>query len=418
MDALKTIPSIIFSFCFLYPLFMSWVWVTSGVFYWFRYERKNSNPNQLPTLSSFPRIALIAPFYNESPSAEETLRNLLDQNYPNFEVIAVNDCSMDLTGEILNRLAREHSNLRVIHNAENQGKAVSLTAAALLTDAEFLLCIDGDSLLDHNAARWMLSQFLTSSRVGAVTGNPRIRTRSSVLGKIQVGEFSSIIGLIKRAQRTYGRLFTVSGVCVMFRKSALEDVGFWSSETLTEDIDISWKLQIRHWEVRFEPAATCWILMPETIKGLWSQRLRWATGGAQAILKFSDMWFDWKSRRMWPIFFEYILSLLWSYAMLATILIYCLHFFFALPDFINVQSLTPQWTGVLVAVTSMTQIAVAMFIDSRYDYQIWRNYFFTIWYPIAFWILCMATTVVAFPRALLRSGSKRGRWNSPDRGLQ
>ncbi|CAM3833335.1 poly-beta-1,6-N-acetyl-D-glucosamine synthase [Polynucleobacter arcticus] len=397
---------------------MSWVWVTSGVFYWFRYERKNSNPNQLPTLSSFPRIALIAPFYNESPSAEETLRNLLDQNYPNFEVIAVNDCSMDLTGEILNRLAREHSNLRVIHNAENQGKAVSLTAAALLTDAEFLLCIDGDSLLDHNAARWMLSQFLTSSRVGAVTGNPRIRTRSSVLGKIQVGEFSSIIGLIKRAQRTYGRLFTVSGVCVMFRKSALEDVGFWSSETLTEDIDISWKLQIRHWEVRFEPAATCWILMPETIKGLWSQRLRWATGGAQAILKFSDMWFDWKSRRMWPIFFEYILSLLWSYAMLATILIYCLHFFFALPDFINVQSLTPQWTGVLVAVTSMTQIAVAMFIDSRYDYQIWRNYFFTIWYPIAFWILCMATTVVAFPRALLRSGSKRGRWNSPDRGLQ
>jgi biofilm PGA synthesis N-glycosyltransferase PgaC len=397
---------------------MSWVWMTSGIFYWFRYERKNSNPDHLPVLSSFPKIALIAPFYNEELSAEETLRNLLDQNYPNFEVIAVNDCSIDLTGEILNRLVYDHSHLRVIHNIENQGKAVSLTSAALLTDAEFLLCIDGDSLLDHNAARWMLSQFLISSRVGAVTGNPRIRTRSSVLGKIQVGEFSSIIGLIKRAQRTYGRLFTVSGVCVMFRKSALEDVGFWSSETLTEDIDISWKLQIRHWEVRFEPAATCWILMPETIKGLWSQRLRWATGGAQAILKFSPMWLDWKSRRMWPIFFEYVLSLLWSYLMLATILVYLLHFFIALPDYINVQTLTPQWTGVLIAITSMIQIALAMFIDSRYDYQIWRNYLFTIWYPIAFWVLCMATTVVAFPRALLRSSSKRGRWISPDRGLQ
>ncbi|HAT38969.1 MAG TPA: hypothetical protein DCW35_02215 [Polynucleobacter sp.] len=42
-------------------------------------------------------------------------------------------------------------------------------------------------------------------------------------------------------------------------------------------MDISWKLQLRHWEVRFEPAATCWILMSETLKGLWSQRLRWAT---------------------------------------------------------------------------------------------------------------------------------------------
>jgi biofilm PGA synthesis N-glycosyltransferase PgaC len=204
----------------------------------------------------------------------------------------------------------------------------------------------------------------------------------------------------------------------MFRKSALEDVGFWSQETLTEDIDISWKLQIRHWVVRFEPAATCLILMPETIKGLWSQRLRWATGGAQAILKFSNMWGNWKSRRMWPIFFEYLLSLLWSYFMMATILIYCLHFFVALPDYLDVQTLIPQWTGVLIAITSMLQIAIAMWIDSRYDYQIWRNYLFTIWYPIAFWILSMATTVVAFPRAILRKSNKRGRWTSPDRGLQ
>jgi biofilm PGA synthesis N-glycosyltransferase PgaC len=397
---------------------MSWVWVSGSLFYWFRYERKNSNPNQLPLLNSFPRVALIAPFHNEEDSAEETILNLLNHSYPNFEVIAVNDCSVDATGSILNRLALENKNLRVIHNLKNEGKAVSLTTAALLTDAEFLMCIDGDSLLDHNAVRWMMRQFLVSSRVGAITGNPRIRTRSTLIGKIQVGEFSSIIGLIKRAQRTYGRLFTVSGVCAMFRKSALEDVGFWSNESLTEDIDISWKLQIRHWEIRFEPAATCWILMPETIGGLWSQRLRWATGGAQAVLKFSTIWVHWRSRRMWPIFFEYTLSLIWSYFMLTTIIIYFLHFFIPLPGYLNVHGLIPEWSGLLIAVTSMIQIGVAMWIDSRYDHQIWRNYFFTIWYPIAFWILSMLTTVVAFPRALIRRGNVRGRWVSPDRGLQ
>jgi len=415
---LENFSSFVYGFCFLYPLFMSWVWVSGSLFYWFRYERKNSNPNQLPLLSSFPRVALIAPFHNEEDSAEETILNLLNHSYPNFEVIAVNDCSVDATGSILNRLALENKNLRVIHNLKNEGKAVSLTTAALLTDAEFLMCIDGDSLLDHNAVRWMMRQFLVSSRVGAVTGNPRIRTRSTLIGKIQVGEFSSIIGLIKRAQRTYGRLFTVSGVCAMFRKSALEDVGFWSNESLTEDIDISWKLQIRHWEVRFEPAATCWILMPETIGGLWSQRLRWATGGAQAILKFSTIWVHWRSRRMWPIFFEYTLSLIWSYFMLATIIVYFLHFFVPLPEYLNVHGLIPEWSGLLIAVTSMIQIGVAMWIDSRYDHQIWRNYFFTIWYPIAFWILSMLTTVVAFPRALIRRGNVRGRWVSPDRGLQ
>ncbi|MBT8550139.1 poly-beta-1,6 N-acetyl-D-glucosamine synthase [Polynucleobacter paneuropaeus] len=415
---LEQFSTFIYGFCFLYPLFMSWLWLTGSLFYWFRYEKKHSNPDHPPELSSYPRVALIAPFFNEADNAEETILNLLNQNYPNFEVIAVNDCSQDDTGEILDRLAHEKEGLRVIHNLCNEGKAVSLTTAALLTDAEFLLCIDGDSLLDHNAARWMISQCMKSSRVGAVTGNPRIRTRSSLLGKIQVGEFSSIIGLIKRAQRTYGRLFTVSGVVAMFRKSALEDVGFWSNETLTEDIDISWKLQIRHWEVRFEPAATCWILMPETIGGLWSQRLRWATGGAQAILKFSSIWVHWKSRRMGPIFFEYALSVLWSYSMLATIIVYFLHFFIPSFSSFSVHGLIPEWSGLLIAVTSMVQIGIAMWIDARYDKQIWRNYAFTIWYPIAFWVLSMLTTVVAFPTALYRGGKARGRWVSPDRGLQ
>ena len=72
-----------------------------------------------------------------------------------------------------------------------------------------------------------------------MTGNPRIRNRSTLLGRVQVGEFSSIIGMIKRAQRTFGRLFTVSGAITAFRKSAVHEVGYWSPNMLTEDIDIS-----------------------------------------------------------------------------------------------------------------------------------------------------------------------------------
>jgi len=358
------------------------------------------------------------PCFNEEAHAEETVLNLLAHDYPNFEVIAVNDGSHDRTAEILDHLCAEHPRLRVIHQQKNQGKAVGLNTAALMTDAEYILGIDGDALLDHRAARWMIRHFMFSPRVGAVTGNPRLRTRSTLLGRIQVGEFSSIVGIIKRAQRTYGRLFSVSGVCVMFRKVALTDVGFWSRETLTEDIDISWKLQLAHWDVRFEPAATCWILMPETLRGLWSQRLRWATGGAQAIIKYRGIWKHWIKRRMWPVYLEYGLSLVWSYMMVWTIIIFLLGLVIPLPPELTVRTLLPGWTGLLIAATAMLQTAIAMMLDSRYDHRLWRNYFYMIWYPFAYWLINMATAVVAFPKALLRKKSQRGLWLSPDRGLR
>ena len=412
------LPTAFFNFCFLYPLFMSWVWVTGSIYYWIRYERLDSDPTVPNQLDRFPKIALVVPCFNEEAHVEETVLNLLAHDYPNFEVIAVNDGSVDRTAEILDRLSSEHPRLRVVHQDKNQGKAVGLTTAALVTDAEFILGIDGDALLDQRAARWMIRHFIHSPRVGAVTGNPRLRTRSSLLGRIQVGEFSSIVGLIKRAQRTYGRLFSVSGVCVMFRKVALTDVGFWSRETLTEDIDISWKLQLAHWDIRFEPAATCWILMPETLKGLWSQRLRWATGGAQAIIKYRGIWKIWTKRRMWPIVLEYGLSLLWSYMMVGTFILYLVGLFVSLPAALTVKTLLPGWTGLLIAITSMFQTAVAMKLDSRYDHRLWRNYFYTIWYPFAYWMINMATAVVAFPKALRRKKTQRGLWVSPDRGLR
>ena len=388
-----------------------------SLYYWIHFERKHSNPKYPPELRRYPKIALVVPCFNEAKNIRGTLLNLLGQNYPDFEIIAINDGSTDHSAEILLELARQYPKIRVITQLENQGKAIGLTSAALLTDAEFLLCIDGDALLDHQAARWMLQHFIGSPRVGAVTGNPRIRNRSTLLGKIQVGEFSSIIGLIKRAQRTYGRLFTVSGVCAMFRKSALTDVGFWSPETLTEDIDISWKLQIRHWDVRFEPAATCWILMPETLKGLWSQRLRWATGGTQAMIKYAPLLINWKSRRMWPIFLEYGLSLFWAYSMLIVAIVFALSAMFIFPQNFEITALLPGWSGTLIAITSLIQIGFSLILDSRYDHRLLRNYFFIIWYPLAYWVLNMLTAIVSFPSALLRDKSERGTWKSPDRGL-
>lgn len=95
-------------------------------------------------------------------------------------------------------MAAQIPHLRVIHLAQNQGKAIALKTGAAAAKSEYLVCIDGDALLDRDAAAYIVEPMLYNPRVGAVTGNPRIRTRSTLVGKIQVGEYSSIIGLIKR----------------------------------------------------------------------------------------------------------------------------------------------------------------------------------------------------------------------------
>jgi biofilm PGA synthesis N-glycosyltransferase PgaC len=412
------LPVSLFMFIFGYPVAMSLVWMTGSVWFWFRVERHGSDPRRPPRLSRYPKVALVVPCFNEEDNVLEVLRNLNAQRYPNFEILAVNDGSTDRTGAVLDDLLTVYPRLRVVHLAANQGKAVALKAAAQLTDARLLLCIDGDALLDPDAARWMVRHFLANPRVAAVTGNPRLRTRSTLLGRMQVGEFSSIIGLIKRSQRTYGRIFTVSGVCVMFRRSALHDVGYWSTENLAEDIDISWRLQTHHWDVYFEPAATCWILMPETLRGLWRQRLRWATGGAQAIFHHAGIWRAWRRRRMWPVYAEYLVSVFWAYCMMLSFALFAATQLGApLPANWQVHSLMPGWPGTVVALTCLAQTLLALAVDARYDVRLRRNLFWAVWYPLAYWALTAATAVVGLPRAVLRRGL-RGRWTSPDRGLR
>lgn len=409
---------LLFDFVFYYPLFMSYVWMIGGIAYYFRYERKSQEiENPLSLLPSPPLVSIIVPCFNEEENVREVVAALSELNYPNYEIICVNDGSKDDTGAILDELIDVYPRLRVLHQAKNQGKAVGLNTAALVARGEFLLCIDGDAVLDRDVIPWMLMHFKNGHRVGAVTGNPRIRTRSTLLGRLQVGEFSSIVGLIKRTQRIYGRVFTVSGVVAMFRKRALFSVGLWSPDMLTEDIDISWKLQTNHWDIRFEPRALCWILMPETLAGLWKQRLRWAMGGVQVIWKYAHVLKTWRLRRMVMVYFEYAAAVFWAYAMAMVLLIWLLGLVVALPLRWQI-TIIPGWHGVLLGTTCLLQIFVSMFMDRRYDRRLFRNFFWMIWYPLAYWMLNMCTTVWSVPQVLMRKRGKRAVWVSPDRGLR
>ena len=113
---------ILFFFSFLYPLVMAWTWMIGGVWFFFKYEFKH---RALPE-PSLEGASIIIPCFNEDEQVRETIRYALQTQYPNFEVIAVNDGSSDQTAAILDELAVKNERLRVVHLANNQGKAFAL----------------------------------------------------------------------------------------------------------------------------------------------------------------------------------------------------------------------------------------------------------------------------------------------------
>jgi biofilm PGA synthesis N-glycosyltransferase PgaC len=409
---------LLFLFVFLYPLFMAIFWMIGAILF---FRRREAGDTDLPVLDQYPPVAILVPCHNEEENIRDTISQLARNTYPDFEILAINDGSTDGTGRILAEMAGTIDRLRVITLERNLGKAMALRAGAMASRAEFLMCVDADALLEPDALHWMMPHFVNGARVAAVTGNPRVLNKRGLLSRIQVGEFSAIVGMVKRGQRDIGRIFTVSGVHVCFRRRALQDVGYWSPETVTEDIDISWKLQLRYWDIRYEPRALTWIVVPETLRGLWRQRLRWARGGVEAALKYAHLFKSWSLRRMWPVYTEYILGAAWCYAWAATVVFWIMTQLLpdSWPQSLAVHSILPKWTGVILGVTCLLQFTVGLYLDSHYEKGIFRSMFWAIWYPALYWMLSGVATIVAIPQALYyRDKILYATWKSPERRAQ
>jgi biofilm PGA synthesis N-glycosyltransferase PgaC len=158
--------------------------------------------------------------------------------------------------------------------------------------------------------------------------------------------------------------------------------------------------------------------MPETFKGLWAQRLRWAQGGAEVFLKQIRHMFAWNRRRMWGVLIEYCLSLVWSFAIVGTMVLWAIGKVVDMPEGLNVPTIQPPaFWGLMLATSCLIQFAVSLVIERRYEERLFRLIFWVIWYPFFFWILTLATSLVGFPKAVLRLRGKRALWDSPDRGI-
>lgn len=386
-----------------------------GLIFYFRHEFRKKD---IPHIESPPPFSILIPCHNESKHIKDTVQQLLLLNYPEYEIIIIDDGSTDDTASIMRELCLANKRVRCVYLKKNQGKAAALTIGTMASNHEFLLTIDADALVEPEALHHIAWHFAHFPRVGAVTGNPRVMNRSSLLAKIQVGEFSTIIGLIKRSQRILGKVLTVSGVMAAFRKSALHSVGYWSTGMTTEDIDITWKLEKQFWDIRYEPRALCWIYVPETLRGLWRQRFRWALGGVEVLKKHASIWKDLRQRRLWPIYIESCLSIFWAYCFWLLCLLAIIGaasnatLGLALP-----LPFPPRWAGSVLALVCLMQFCASLFMDRKYEPSMAKYLFWVIWYPFLYWMITSITAIFATPKALFSEKKQNVVWDNSDRGF-
>lgn len=407
MDILE----MVYLYIFIYPLTMSLVWIIGSNLF---HHRRVPKTDITQSIKEWPLVSILVPCYNEENILEESLVALANNPYPNKEIIAINDGSKDHTSEKLSSLLNQIPSLRVLDCKDNRGKANALILGAHAANAEYLVCVDADAYLEDRAIYLMVANFFHfGERLGAVTGNPRIRNRDTLLAKLQILEYASIVGAIKRTQRIIGKVLTVSGVVVTFRKKALIDVGLWDTDMITEDIAISWKLHRRFWDIRYEPKALCWMLVPETFVGLWKQRVRWAQGGIEVLFRHVSILFDYRYRRLWPIYIEQWTSLIWSYAWLLSSL-WLLLFKDKNPELLFWLS----FNAFFLANLSILQTLSSILLDSKED-DVQKYFYYAPWYPFAYWMFNVGVSVFALPKAIM-SRLKKGDalWTSPDRGFR
>ncbi len=237
----------------------------------------------------YPFISIIVPAYNEGLVIKDSVDSLLKLDYPNYEIIIVNDGSSDNTAEVAETLVEnrqgKHSIVKVsLINKPNGGKAKALNAGIQYSEADFVLCMDGDSQLTPDTLKRGVRHFI-DPEVGAVAGNVKIENRRKFLTDLQALEYIEGLNLARSAQGQLKQVNIIPGPIGFFRKVALRDAGYYSSDTFAEDADITLKILASGWKIEYEPNAVSLTEAPATLHQLLKQRYRWTRGILQAIRK-------------------------------------------------------------------------------------------------------------------------------------
>ncbi|ADQ47022.1 glycosyl transferase family 2 [Caldicellulosiruptor kronotskyensis 2002] len=284
-----------------------------------------------------PPVSLLVPAYNEEETIAKSVKSFLQIEYPEYEVVVINDGSKDGTLDVLKNefdlyivdrkfrkilstkeikaiyYSKKYSNLIVV-DKENGGKADALNAGINVCTYPYVCSLDADSILERDSIAKVMQPFFDNPyEVVATTGIVRIvngseldsfgnikklKLPSSSLARFQIIEYLRAFLGARKGLSMIGSLVIASGAFAAFNKNAIIKVGGFSDRTVGEDMEIVVKLRKNSYKegalgrVEFVPDPIVWTQCPETLKDLSKQRRRWQRGLCQVIFMHKDILFN------------------------------------------------------------------------------------------------------------------------------
>lgn len=239
--------------------------------------------SQLPYPKVFKSISVLVPAYNEEKVLHRTLDSLLYADYPNKEIIVIDDGSKDNTLQVANRYK---GRVKVLHK-ENGGKASALNYGLAYSKGDIVVIVDADTIIAKNALKNIVKNF-SDENVSAVAGNIKISNRMNWLTWCQALEYLSGIQVMRRGLDYFDAITIVPGALGAFRKEVLLKAGAYNKDTLVEDFDATIKILKSGTIIKANNDAIGYTQSPQTLRDFCKQRRRWYRGNLQVLRRHSD----------------------------------------------------------------------------------------------------------------------------------
>jgi len=267
--------------------------------------------DRIITNKKYKKVTIIVPAYNEEVVIKKSLLSLLEQTYPNLEIVVVDDGSKDRTYTIAKQLEFTRANRSLkVYRKKNGGKANAINFGIEHAEGELIMVVDADSKLAKNAVL-LMARYFDNEDIAAVAGSVYVSNQTNLLTKLQALEYIEGLNMVRNGQAFLKLVNIIPGPIGMFRKSALIEVGLYDDDTFAEDCDVTLKLISHGYKIEFEPDAVAYTEAPEHLLDLIKQRYRWTRGILQAIRKHKNMLWQLKkypsvSLVLWYMLFEAI----------------------------------------------------------------------------------------------------------------
>jgi len=243
-----------------------------------------------PSAGPPPVVTVLIPAFNEEKVIVATVERILGSDYPNLDVLVIDDGSKDHTAYITRSHFMNEKRVSVI-SIPNGGKANALNVGLANAQGEVVVALDADTQFERTTISRLVRWF-SDPEIGAVAGNAKVGNRINMITRWQALEYIVAQNLERRALSALDTLTVVPGAVGAWRRDVLRELGGFPADTLAEDQDLTVAIQTRGYRVQFDPTAVAWTEAPATVRGLAKQRFRWAYGTLQCLWKYRRITFN------------------------------------------------------------------------------------------------------------------------------